>query len=95
MRVTFLPVAAAAFYNQQSEGLGGQFALEVRKTLDRISAFPEACPVLSERTRRCRVRRFPYGVIYHIQDDTLLIVAVMHLRRHPAAWRGRVQSKAP
>lgn len=84
MRVAFLPVAAAeledavAFYNQQSEGLGYQFAVEVQKTLDRIAEFPGVWPFLSERTRRCRMRRFPYGLIYRVQDETLLIVGIMH-----------------
>ncbi len=101
MRVAFLPVAAVelgdavAFYNRQSEGLGFQFALAVQRTLDRIAAFPDAWPVLSERTRRCRMRRFPYGLIYRVQEDTLLIVAVMHLQRHPDAWRDRVPSDGP
>ena len=35
-------------------------------TLARIAAFPGAWPVLSEWTRRCRMRRFLYGLIYHI-----------------------------
>ena len=98
MKVAFLPPAAAelmdavAFYNQQSEGLGFQFAVEVQRTIDRIAEFPEAWPVLSERTRRCRMRRFPYGLIYHVRDETLLIVAVMHLHRHPDVWRDRLPS---
>ena len=84
MNVVFLSVAvmeltdAVAYDNQQSEGLGYQFAVEVQKTLDRIAEFPDAWPVLSQRTRRCRLRRFPYGVIYHVQRDTLLVIAVMH-----------------
>ena len=70
MTVEFLRIAmveledAVAYYNQQSEGFGYQFAVEVQKTLHRIVEFPEAWPVVSERTRRCRLRRFPYGVIY-------------------------------
>ncbi|MHB1681954.1 MAG: type II toxin-antitoxin system RelE/ParE family toxin [Bacilli bacterium] len=98
MKVAFLPPAAAeltdavAFYNQQSEGLGFQFAVEVQRTIDRIAEFPEAWPVLSERTRRCRMRRFPYGLIYHMRDETLLIVAVMHLHRHPDVWRDLLPS---
>ena len=96
MKIAFLSVAAAeltdavAFYNQQSEGLGFQFAVEVQRTIERIAEFPEAWPVLSKRTRRCRMRRFPYGLIYHVRDETLLIVAVMHLHRHPDAWRDRL-----
>ncbi len=33
------------------------------------------------------MRRFPYGLIYRIQSDRVVIVAVMHLKRRPFYWR--------
>jgi len=96
MTVEFLQTAAAeledavAYYNPQSEGLGYQLAVEMQKTLNCIAEFPEAWSLLSERTRRCRLRCFPYGVIYRVIDGTLLVIAVMHMHRHPDAWRDRV-----
>ena len=81
--------AAIAYYNEQSEGLGYEFAAEVTRTLERIVQFPEAWPKLSRRTRRCRMNRFPYGLIYQVTEDTYLIVAVMHLSRNPETWKSR------
>lgn len=81
---------AVAYYNSQSEGLGYEFAAEVKRTIGRIVQYPEAWTQLSNRTRRCRTNRFPYGVIYQIRSETLLIVAVMHLSRHPQSWQDRV-----
>lgn len=82
---------AVEFCNQQAEGLGYEFAAEVRRTLARIVRFPDAWAALSPRTRRCRTNRFPYAVIYQSRGDTILVVAVMHMRRHPASWRERAQ----
>jgi plasmid stabilization system protein ParE len=82
---------AVNYYNAQSEGLGYEFALEVRRTIERIIQYPEAWPQISQRTRRCRTNRFPYGVIYQIGRENLLIVAVMHLSRNPQSWTGRVK----
>ena len=50
---------AISYYNMQSEGLGYEFAAEVKKTIERIIQYPEAWAKLSKRTRRCRTNRFP------------------------------------
>lgn len=93
MRIRFLDVAQAEFdeavahYNQERPGLGNEFLTEVLKSLDRIARFPKAWRPLSKRTRRCQLRRFPYGIIYQQQDNDLVIVALAHLRRKPEYWK--------
>lgn len=78
---------AISWYNEQSEGLGFEFAAEVARTIDRIVSNPKAWTLLSSRTRRCRTNRFPYGIIYQLRIDTILIVSVMHLKRKPDSWK--------
>lgn len=54
MNIEFLSIAegelfdAISFYNSQSEGLGFEFASEVRQTIVRITQFPDAWAVLSD-----------------------------------------------
>lgn len=99
MNVDFLAPAEAelqkaiTFYNKQSEGLGFEFAAEVKRTIERIIQYPEAWQLLSKRTRRCRNNRFPYGVIYQIRTGTILIVAIMHLSRDPKKWKSRLKKE--
>ena len=76
-----------AYYNRQVPGLGYEFA----EAVDRIQDFPHAWPRFENTIRRYRLARFPYGVVYHIQDDTLLIVGLMHLAMDPAPWRERMR----
>jgi plasmid stabilization system protein ParE len=96
MKVRFLDPAedefreAIAYYNDQSEGLGFEFAAEVARTIERILQFPEAWTPLSKRTRRCRTNRFPYGIIYQVREDLILIVSVMNLYRDPDSWKSRL-----
>jgi hypothetical protein len=98
MNVSFLAPAQAeltevvTYYNSQKDGLGFEFAEEVKKTIGRIIQYPEAWSVLSQRTRRCQTNRFPYGVIYHVSDNTLIVVGVMHLHRKPQGWKTRVHN---
>lgn len=82
---------AVDYYNGQSAGLGFEFAAEVKATLGRIVACPEAWSAFSKRSRRCIVTRFPYGVLYQISDRDLLVVAIMHLRRSPRKWRASLK----
>lgn len=96
MTVRFLEIAqreldeAVAYYNSQAPGLGDAFLLETVAAIDRISRFPRAWHPLGENTRRCRLRRFPYGLIYHEEQGEVLIVAVAHSHRRPDYWRDRL-----
>jgi len=97
MRVDFLDPAntefieTIAYYNRQSEGLGYEFAAEIKRAMERILQYPQAWTPLSKRTRRCRTNRFPYGLIYQIRSNIILIVAVQNLYKHPDSWKSRLR----
>jgi hypothetical protein len=80
---------AVDYYNACRRDLGWEFAEEVYATIQNILAYPTAWTSLSEHTRRCLVRRFPYGVIYQKAVDGIRIIAVMHLNRKPSYWQDR------
>jgi plasmid stabilization system protein ParE len=96
MMITFFDTAqveleeATQYYENQRAGLGEEFAQEVEKALDRISKFPRAWTDLGEGVRRCRTNRFPYGLVYIIENEVISIVAVMHLHREPGYWKDRL-----
>ena len=97
MKVSFHPEAKEEFfepinyYEECQEGLGLEFAREIYSTIQRINHFPEAWSKMSENTRRCLVNRFPYGVIYSITGDEIIILAVMQLNREPGYWKKRLK----
>ena len=82
---------AVSYYNRELPGLGFEFALEISNTIERIRKNPEAWTKLSKRSRRCMANRFPYGIIYQIRKDHILIISIMHLHRHPDSWKQRDQ----
>ena len=83
---------AARWYNSQSRGLGSDLRREVKAAVARIAANPEWFGILEDDIRCCLVHRFPYGVLYEIRPDRVLIVAVMHLHRAPGYWKSRVRA---
>jgi hypothetical protein len=96
MKVTFLSIAETEFveainyYNERSQGLGYEFAAEVKAVIQRIVQYPEAWPVVTKETRKCRCKRFPYSIVYLLKNDKIVIIAVMHLHRKPGYWVDRI-----
>ncbi|MBK9153058.1 MAG: type II toxin-antitoxin system RelE/ParE family toxin [Chloracidobacterium sp.] len=78
-----------AYYEESSAGVGIRFSREVYATINRVIANPTLWPRITESTRRCFVRRFPYSVVYEIREKDVLIVAVAHFSREPFYWRDR------
>jgi plasmid stabilization system protein ParE len=80
---------AISWYDSEQENLGRLFFEEVRFALKRITTFPESCAQIAPGLRRCLTRRFPYMLVYGIDNETVVIVAVAHLHREPMYWRDR------
>ena len=95
MKVRFLEPAqqeldeTISYYNAERVGLGEVFLLEVLSALERIRQYPKAWHPLTENTRRCRLKRFPYGLIYEADEAQVHIIAVANLHRRPDFWHNR------
>ncbi len=80
---------AINYFEDCEAGLGLEFSREIYATIHRVIGFPSAWSPFFTNTRRCLVRRFPYGVIYRIRNEAIEILAVMQLNREPDYWRTR------
>ncbi len=81
---------AFCYYQQQMNGLGDDFIKEIMAAINRVKLNPYAWSIFSENTRRCLVNRFPYAIIYQIDEEQILIVAIAHLHRNPEYWKNRI-----
>ncbi len=81
---------AVVWYDSQSQGLGTRFLDDFDRAIRRIAAFPLSCAEIEPDLRRCLLTRFPYGIIYGIDADTIIIIAVAHLHREPRYWTDRL-----
>jgi toxin ParE1/3/4 len=86
---------AAAFYEARQVGLGAAFTKEIETAIERILAAPERFRFIEQDVRRCLTRTFPYGVLYTVERDLVIIVAVAHGSRKPGYWQERMLDAGP
>lgn len=82
---------AFSYYEYTQENLGHSFISSFRESVALIKFYPNGWHPLSDKTRRCLVKKFPYGIIYQVREDEILIVAVANLHRKPNYWVDRVE----
>jgi plasmid stabilization system protein ParE len=82
--------AAADWYDGQRPGMGTNFITNVQDVLDGIAAMPRMHQAIYKDVRRAVVKKFPYTVLYLVEPDQILVVAVFHSKRDPSIWQGRV-----
>ncbi len=93
--VVWLPEAdadvkeARAWYDDVRPGLGEQFALAVDAAVEAVANNPRRFPVVYRNRRRAGVRRFPYGIIFELQEHRIVVIACFHGRRNPTRWQSR------
>ena len=82
---------AFEYYEYEQKNLGYKFISRFRDALELIKFFPNGWHLLSEKVRRCLIKGFPYGIIYQIREEEILIVAVANLHRKPNYWVDRTR----
>lgn len=81
-------LAARDWYENQRDGLGQEF-VDVREAVSEAATRPLSFPTVHGEIRRAILRRFPYGVFFRIVTDEIIILGVIHGRRHSQQWKSR------
>jgi len=80
---------AADYYDSESPGLGSLLLDQLEVGYERILENPHAAEEIDPDIRRLVLAKFPFNLIYEIDDDVVLIPAIAHQRRRPHYWRER------
>jgi toxin ParE1/3/4 len=97
MKYVFHPEAltdyseAVQYYAERRVELAQAFINAVEDAVNRIRESPTRWQIIDEDVRRCLTRRFPYAILYSIEEDYILILAVMHCSREPGYWKNRAE----
>jgi plasmid stabilization system protein ParE len=98
MRVVFTRLAmqelddAVKKYEMEFSGLGNRFRNEIKKATHRIATHPKAWSAGNADLRKCILHTFPYNLLYSIEQDHILVIAVAHQHRRPEYWIDRNNS---
>jgi plasmid stabilization system protein ParE len=93
--IVFLPAAdadyrqALAWYRDRSDQAAAGFEAAVEVALRAVGETPDRWTLCDDRHRFYALRRYPYSIIYRVEAESVLVVAVAHASRSVSYWRGR------
>jgi hypothetical protein len=82
------------FYEGNEPGLGGYFLDSLYSDIDSLQLYAGIHLIQFDKYHRLLAKRFPHGIYYRVEEQTVLVRAVLDLRRDPnwirreLSWRG-------
>lgn len=86
-------IDAADYYEAQDDGLGERFIMYIQAAVARVFDNPFMASCFDGECRKVKAGKFPYLVIYYLEDERIHIVSVMHTSRRPDRWKSRLKSE--
>ena len=77
-------------YAKESLGLAKKFKENIKQEIEFLSNAPFACAAISKEARQTITHKFPFRIIFIIEDDNIVIIAILHHKRSPAIWQKRI-----
>ncbi len=81
------------WYENQRKGLGYEFELCVEAGITFLQRNPLVCQKKYNNIRAKYIKRFPYGLYYEIDESTVKIIGVFHMKQNPLQWEDRHKQK--
>jgi plasmid stabilization system protein ParE len=80
---------AAEWYERRKLGLSAEFLRALDAVIAAVERSPHRFPRVHGEKRRALLRRFPYGVIFSVSDEEIVVLACTHARQNPKRWQRR------
>ncbi len=74
---------AFSWYEEQNPGLGLEFLRCIDACFDVILQSPTLFQTIYKNIRRALPHRFPYGIFYIVEENKVIVLAVLHAKRNP------------
>jgi toxin ParE1/3/4 len=96
-RLIFHPEAAREveeardWYWERNPDAEQGFLTDLDHAVEQVIAAPLRWPRYKAKTRRYVFRRYPYSLVYRIEDDLVRVLAVAHDSRRTKYWFRRIK----
>ena len=81
---------ASEYYEFEVPGLGVRFREEVKRGIRLICEYPTAWTREGKNVRRYILHKFPYKILYSVEEDYIYIIDIAHGHRRPNYWIERI-----
>lgn len=88
-------VESYVWYHERGSHIAEAFEREVEHAIELLADFPDRWPLYVGSWRRVLLRRFPFGLVYGVRDNRIVVIAIMHTRRKPGYWKNRMLDVLP
>ena len=78
------------FYEKQAQGIGAHFLDSLYSDIDSLIVCAGIHSVHFGKFHRLLSKRFPFAVYYRVEEQAVLVYAVLDCRRNPAWIRNRL-----
>jgi len=80
---------AMKWYGEVSVELSNDVETKFFESIDKLVKYPLTHPKTKANVRKYRMDRFPYNLLYRVNKNLIVIIALVHHRRKPNYWKGR------
>jgi len=85
-------LAAKEWYEDRARGMGHEFVRAVDAAASGITRFPLAFPRVHGDIRKAVLRRFPYSLLFLVEEEDIVVLGCFHHRQDPHTWTDRERS---
>jgi len=86
-------LAEVVYYSEIEPGLGLRFTDAVEEATSRALAFPLAGSPFGSGTRRVLLKDFPFSLVYRVEHNRIVVIALAPHAKRPGYWRSRVRAR--
>lgn len=80
---------AFIWYEEKRAGLGFDFLLNIQASFEYLERAPLTFPEVYKNVRRSFIKRFPYKIIYRVNQSSVTVLGVIYGGRNPQYFNQR------